>query len=285
MKKLGIILDSFSCIDKKTADEYEIGFLPLQSIIDNKTYLDGVDISYEELINQIEGAKEIRTSLPILSHIEETIESMSKKYEHVIYLGINENLSSSTTTASAIAKNYPNLHIVQNNFCGKMFLDIALYIQNFYEVNNDINLTLKELDKYIKQTTIFITPFSSEYLVRGGRMKGLKKFLISGLQKLRIFPIVKYEGKVSFAGLATSKQHSINKIIQKILLFIGGKENIDKYDFRLIHGTDETNNNIAREIAQKNNINFTSEDFSSGIIAIHTGPRALAIGVSLKINK
>lgn len=284
MKKLGIILDSFSCIDEKTANDLNIAYLPLQSIVAGKTYEDGINISYKELIQEIYKTKDLKTSLPVLSKIEKTIETMAKTYEHVIYLGINEHLSSTTTTAQVFAKNYPNVHIVQNHFCGRMFVDVALYIQSYYEKEQNIAKTLLELDRLVKDSCIFISPFTSEYLVNGGRLKGLKKFMVASLQKIKIFPIVQYEGKVKFSGLVRSKVNSIEKIIQKTIKFIGGANNIPKYDFRLIHGIDESNNEIAIAIAKKYGIEFSSIDYSSGIIAIHTGPTALAIGASIKLE-
>lgn len=286
MKKLGIILDSFSCLTKKEANELNILFLPFQTIIDDQIFVDdGIEYSYASIASKVADAKNFKTSAPNASIVEDTLEKASKEYEHVIYLGISEGLSSGTTNAKAVAQKYKNIYFIDNSFCGRMILDIALYARKLYEEQNkDINDVISALNEIADKTQIFITPFTFDYLIKGGRFSGLKKLFILGLQKIKTFPIVKFQHKVHFHGLSRSKQMAVSKMFKKLIEAIGGENNISNYDFRLIHCDDAANIEITKNIAKKHNITFKTIDVASGIIVVHVGPMGISIGASPKLD-
>ena len=52
--KVKVITDSGSGLTKEQAAEYGLDFLPLQVIIEDKAYLDGIDLTVEELYDFID---------------------------------------------------------------------------------------------------------------------------------------------------------------------------------------------------------------------------------------
>ncbi|MGL5520358.1 MAG: DegV family protein, partial [Metamycoplasmataceae bacterium] len=102
MKKLAIILDSFSGKTEKYFEEnYEnVFFLPLQIFINGKQILEGRDKD-PELNDIIDKNNDIKTSLPVSQNIEEIANKVIDEYENVVCLFINSNLSSTYSVIAA----------------------------------------------------------------------------------------------------------------------------------------------------------------------------------------
>ena len=55
MMRIGIVADTSSNFTPELAQELGIHIIPMQIMIDGKTYKDGVDISIEEFYEKMEG--------------------------------------------------------------------------------------------------------------------------------------------------------------------------------------------------------------------------------------
>ena len=62
--KTAIITDTNSGINKKEADEMGIFLLPMPVNVSDKTYLEGIDISLDEMYGMMEEGIETTTSQP-----------------------------------------------------------------------------------------------------------------------------------------------------------------------------------------------------------------------------
>ena len=82
MKKLGIILDSFSGLSAKEYSDLGIEYINNTIILDGKLYKQGIDGTLEELIDLIIGASDYKTSLPSIGLVIDMFENVSKKYEN-----------------------------------------------------------------------------------------------------------------------------------------------------------------------------------------------------------
>lgn len=74
MKKLGIIIDSFSSLSKKEAQDLGFEFLSLQLEADGKLYQDGI-LDAKEMLETVRDAKVVATSLPTLESMENAIKN------------------------------------------------------------------------------------------------------------------------------------------------------------------------------------------------------------------
>ncbi|MEE3928625.1 DegV family protein [Mycoplasmopsis ciconiae] len=280
MKKLGIIIDSFSQISKEEANKMGYGFLSLQSEIDNKVFVDGVDDPIQTL-EALSVASKYLTSLPRLDLMEQEIEKFAKNYDDVIVLLINQKLSSSAQYAQTIAKNYNNVYVVDNSFVGTQFLDVAKISLDLYSKNYSVDEVIDNIHKLDDLTINYIVPKNLDYIIGGGRLSAAKKFIMT---KIQMIPILKYKAEVSVSGLKRSTKSAIEKVFEKLIKFIGGAENIDKFSFRWIHGIDQVMNQQVLEIAKNFNITLENEQITATAVAIHCGPGAISLSVFPKVN-
>ncbi|QCZ36617.1 DegV family protein [Mycoplasma nasistruthionis] len=278
MKKLGIILDSFSGLSKAQAQELEFGFLPLQVEIDGKIYQDGIDDNLE-ILTKIQDAKSILTSSPKLELIQSTIAEFASQYENVIYLGISSKLSSTLSHAANLALEHDNVYVVDNHFVGTQLVNAALYALRLSNNGMSVGEILQKLNKLNNESTTYLVPKTMEYLIKGGRISGVKKFILT---KLSVLPVLEFsaDGSVGSIGLKRTLAGAIAKATEKVMSF---NEN-EQMEYHLIKGIDQQVNQLIDKTASEYGLVFADSKTTPAAIAIHTGPEAFAFSTMPKLE-
>ena len=62
MKKVAVVTDTTACVPEEQVNEYDIEVVPVQLIIGDETYRDGIDISPSEFYNRLRRSKEMPTT-------------------------------------------------------------------------------------------------------------------------------------------------------------------------------------------------------------------------------
>lgn len=283
-KKLGILLDSFVGIPKNKIEEMGYHMVPLQFSVDGITYVDdGINPTGDEMLKMLENAKEAFTSLPSLGLIEQTVKEMSKEYDDVIALPINSSLSSTYNTIAVSAKNYSNFHVIDNHLCGDEFIWVAQELQKRYQEGQTIDQLKVFIDKYNDLSINYLIPEKLDSLIRGGRLKGVKKVILTSLN---LSPILKVTQKgINLGGLKRTLKGAIKKAILSMLDFIGGEDKIENFDFQIIHGGSNKTVEIAKDILFSLGITTRSTPRASATVIVHTGNGCISLAVSPKIEK
>ncbi|EFF41188.1 DegV family protein [Mycoplasmopsis alligatoris] len=280
MKKLGIIIDSFSGMTKQEALKNNFGYLSLQIELDGKLYEDG-NQPFEDILELLGKSSKFMTSLPVYDTMEETIKEFSSKYNHVVYLGISQALSSTAIQAETIAKNYQNVYVVDNKFSGDQLSDVAYYVQDLYEKNENIEEVVKTIKNISEQSQTYIIPKNLDYIIKGGRLTGAKKFIMT---KIAMIPILKFDGHVSVSGLKRSTKTAVAKVFEKLVKFAGGINQIKNYSIRLITGNDAEFKNEVLTNANLENITLDSIITTPSAVAVHCGPQAISLSIMPKLK-
>ncbi|QNM93884.1 DegV family protein [Mycoplasma sp. Pen4] len=280
MKKLGIIIDSFSGYTEKQAKEEGFKFLPLQVEIDGVVYQDGID-NHKEILEKLSSSTNFKSSSPRLEIINEVVRQAAEEFEEVIFLGISSKLSSTSNHVRTVASDFKNVFVFENHFSGIQLINAAKYARRLYEEDG---LSMREvfelLEKLNSESATFLVPKTLNYMIKGGRLTGIKKFLMS---KISMLPVLEYsvDGSVSSTGLKRTVPGAVAKAVEKACYFT---EDIDKYEFNWMHGIDKEINEMVLENANSFDISFNTEQITSSVIAIHTGPEAFAVTVMPKLK-
>ncbi|WP_025755653.1 DegV family protein [Mycoplasmopsis cricetuli] len=274
MKKLGIIIDSFASITEENAQKLGYHLLPLQVEIDNVSIKDKT-IENIELLHKIAQAKICKTSLPNITLIEQVLEKTLNKYDYVLFIGVSEHLSSTAQYIQTFAKNNPKLKIVKNNLVGVQIQKAIEIAQNIFEKTENIDLTLKKLQNFINQCSTYILPINLDYMIKGGRLTGIKKLILT---KIKVFPILKYdhEGLVSVYTIKRTLNGAIEKLCYKVQ---ENSNSLKNSVVQLISGIDEKINNKLKEVAKNIGLVISAKKLTPTAIAIHTGPDAICLSV------
>lgn len=287
MKKLGIIFDSFVCLTKKEAQEQGFYYIPLLAEIDGKTFQDGIDLDRRELLEAIGKTNKIRTSLPFPGDIEEVFRKASVENDEVIFFPICAKLSSAFSTATNIAKEFNNVHVVDTAFVGQQLIDVALWAQKHYQKHEDIHRTISQIPTIISKSISFIITPDIKYAINGGRVSSFKKFVLGTLSKIKIAPIIRFDiNGASTAGIGRGPKGAMKQIITKLCDFTGLSVDKIPSEFQIytINGIDEDFNKLAIEIFKENGIEFMDFKLNCSPVAIHTGPQAHCYSVIPKLS-
>ena len=204
-----IISDSSTLYTVSEAKDKGFYSVPLHVTIGNDSYRDLEDISSEQLLKMIEDGAIPKTSQPSIGEKIALYDELSKDNE-VIDITMAGGLSG-TYQAALTAKNTcerpDKIHVVDSmTLCGphRYMVDLALQMAKEKK-------SVKEIIEMIKSARAneisYLVPFDFDFLVRGGRVRGLAAKL-GGL--LKLIPILKKgengEGLNKFAVCKTTRK-------------------------------------------------------------------------------
>lgn len=165
-----ILTDTNSGITQQEGKELGIFVLPMPVIIENQTFLEGVDITNEKLYEAMKQHNNISSSQPspgMLMELWDTI--LQEGYDEIVYIPMSSGLSGSCHSAMQFALDYDGRVLVVDNY------RISVTLRE--SVLNALRLThhgyrAKEIKDFLEEhaydASIYITVNSLEYLKKAG---------------------------------------------------------------------------------------------------------------------
>ena len=193
MKAIGIITDSHSSITQEEAKKLGIWVLPMPFYIDEKCYLEGVNLTQEDFFAKLENGSKITTSQPSPADVCDAWDRALKECEKILYMPLSSGLSGSYETAVALARDeeYEGRVLVVDHGqiatpLHQMILDTLDLIEKGYSAESIKVILERGRDRMM----IYIGVETLEYLKRGGRVTPAAAAIGS---VLNIKPVLKLE--------------------------------------------------------------------------------------------
>ncbi|MEG2506856.1 MAG: DegV family protein [Longicatena sp.] len=280
-QKIAVLVDSCCDVPKDLVEKYGMYVIPLKIIYNDREYLDGVDISAEEVYQGL--AQEIpKTSLPsgeLITAIFDNIKADG--YEKVIAVTLSSGLSGTNNMINLLAKEYDGLEFFvldTKNIAiggGYQAIEAARYIENgmsFEEVQ-------EKLTKNISKCKLFFVVSTLEYLQKGGRI-GLVASLFGNALNLKPIISCNEDGIYYTVAKVRGRKQSLTKTVEFALKFIGEHK---KYNIAVVNGgAKEEAEDIKKELLAKlNGVDIFVEGQVSPALGVHTGPGSIGIAVQL----
>lgn len=167
------LVDTGSDYLPKEMEEKGIEFVPLQVLIGEKNYLDGVDLNRDEFYRLLlEGEVFPKTSQPSVVAFQDIFEDVKRKGDEMICIPISSTLSG-TFQSALMAKemvDYEKIYLVDSmtaTYAIKILTDHACKMREEGKPTSEIVQMLEALKKRIHIEFVVDT---LEYLYRGGRL-------------------------------------------------------------------------------------------------------------------
>ena len=191
--KTAIITDTNSGINKKESDEMGIFLLPMPVNVSDKTYLEGIDISLDEMYGMMEEGIETTTSQPSPGSLMEMWDDILDEYDEIVHIPMTSGLSGSCENAKGLARGYEGkVIVVDNHRISVPQRESVLEAKAMADAGKEG----KEIAQYLEDTgmdcSIYITVSDLKYLRRSGRLGSTSAFLGS---LLNIKPILTIQGE------------------------------------------------------------------------------------------
>ena len=100
MQKVAIVTSSGHGLTKALIDEYDIKLFPFPIFIENKSYLDGIDITPDEILKAMYQGKIPKTSAPSPADLINIFKPLIDEGKSIIVILMSAGLSSATLEAA-----------------------------------------------------------------------------------------------------------------------------------------------------------------------------------------
>ena len=172
MQKIALITDSACDLDLNTLKENNINLLPLRIIYSNGDYRDRIDISPQEVYDNLE--KEVpKTSLPSAQETEDILNKLEQEgYTHVICISISSGLSGSFNALRLALEDHPKLtsFVYDSKILAYPQGEIVLEVAKLIKEGKSYEEIIKEIPEIRKRVIGYFTINTLEYLKKGGRI-------------------------------------------------------------------------------------------------------------------
>ncbi len=288
--KVAIMTDSNSGITQAEGKKLGIFVLPMPFTIDQKEYLEDINLTQDEFYNKLMNNAEVFTSQPAVGEVTHFFNTILEEYDQIVHIPMSSGLSGSCQTAIMLSQ--------EDEYKDKVFVvdSQRISVTQKWDVYDAIELakqgkTGQEIHDILMNNkmnaTIYITVNTLEYLKKGGRVTPAAAAL-GGLLKIK--PILTIQGEKLDSFQKTRTMIKARQIMIDAVL----KDLKDRIDPNSDHFKN-TRLMIAYTYDQEQALEFKKQveeifpnheiicDPLSLSVACHIGPHSLALAACKKL--
>jgi len=215
---LKIVMDTAGDLPEGWQKTYNIDMIPINIIHEGKTYLQGIDISYEDFYKMVEEEGAIpSTSQPTPYQFIEFYRQVANKDDQILSIHVTEKLSGTMDSCNQAAKELKNeLNITPFDsasgtvMMGMMAKEARIMDRNGKSLQEIIN----RLEKIRDQHRLVFTIDTMKFARMSGRIKYLQAALAS---LLNVKPIIELKkGVLEMGEKVRSRTQSIDLLLNKM---------------------------------------------------------------------
>lgn len=276
-EKIALLVDSGSDVPKDMVEKYNIYVAPLKIVYQDREYIDGLEITTEEVLNRLK--EEIpTTSLPTGETIQSLFQQIKEDgYEKVLAVTLSSGLSGTYNAIRLLAEQQDELDIfvldTKNISIASGFN--AIQAGEYIKEGLSFEELIEKVSENIHQSKVYFTVDTLDYLRAGGRIGRVASILGS---RLNIRPIISCneEGIYYSVQKVRGQERSIQKAIDLAIKHLDGSES---YNIGVVHaGAKEQANKIRDYLVKKlPNYEILVEGEISPVLSVHTGPGSIGI--------
>lgn len=185
MRKVKIIGDSTCDLSQELLEKYDFTIIPLYILLDEKSYLDQLEITPQELYEWSDRTgKTPKTAAAGMDVIQKALEKYDKNETDLIFFGISEAMSTTCNVVRMVAQDlgYDNLYVVDSK---NLSTGIGLQMIKAAEMADkgmsaaDIVSAIEAQRGRVRASFVIDT---MTYLYRGGRCNAMTALMASALK-------------------------------------------------------------------------------------------------------
>jgi len=278
MAKIAIVTDSTAYLPKDFVERHNIRVVPLRIHWDDKTYIDGADLSSVEFYEHLEKSSTIpSTSQPAAGDFLQVFKELAPHYDGIVVPLVSSGISgtvASAKTATSMFSEVP-VEVIDSR---TTTAGLALVVTAIAKAVSD-GKSLKEV-KYlaegiVNRSKLFFIVDTLKYLHKGGRIGGASRYFGTALS---IKPILHLDdqGKIDALGKVRTKRKATERLIQLAVEQADGKPVM----VGVMHANafEEAKNLQAQLLEQLDCTQIEIYDLSP-VIGAHVGPGTIGLAI------
>ncbi len=270
-------MDSAGDLPVEWIKEYQIDIIPINVHLDDKVFLEDVDLSIDQFYSWVKKTGRVpKSSQPSPGQVIELYRKIAQPGDVILSIHLTSKLSGTYESAVMAAReleNEPFKIIPFDTLAGTAIQGFMCREAREMDLRGaDIDQILKRLEQIRESTEIIFTLDTLEFAQKSGRVQKLESILAS---VLKIKPIITLkEGTLAVAYKVRTRKSSLEFIIQEMAQRMGDKV----INAAIMHANDLT---TALEISERvqnfmNIKNLFIEEVSIAI-ATNLGPGSIGI--------
>ncbi len=271
--EVALLIDSIADIPEHLHSEHTY-MLPVNILIDNVCFKDKRTV-FPELLN----AHSVSSSQPTNKEMKTAIDKLLIGYDKVIILTVSSKMSGIYNQYKKIAENYDDSKVTLidtklNSVAEGLIVYKAI---DLLQKNTDFETTIKEINKAISKSKIFVFVQNLNKMIASGR---LNSRVGSFLKWINFLPLITIDEKGDGAinGFSFSQKRSETLLLKTVI-----KHADEICTYSVVHCNNlQKANEIATILTEK--IGFPPAYISdiSSVIQIFSGDGSIAVGFTLK---
>ena len=275
MSKVKILADSSVQLTPEEIEKYDIGIVPLTISIDEKTYTDGVNITREEFVREMDASKDLpKTSQPSIGTFMKVIDEVPDDYTDILALIMTPAISGTINAARQVAEMTDrHMEVIDTQFTDRAQGFQVLKAAKLAQEGKSVAEIKAAVEKVRDNTKLYMGVTSIENILRGGR---LSKFagILSTILNINLVLIVK-NNSLDVVKRGRGRK-TIEKYMSGVIDEIKGLENIKAIGISYVDKMDYVNELKAKLAEIVPDVPLLIR-VTSPVIATHAGSGAFAI--------
>jgi DegV family protein with EDD domain len=278
MGKVAVVTDSSAYIPKDLVKNLNITVVPLVVIWGSETLEDDVDITPEQFYNRLKSAKEMPTTSQVsVPNMHKAFSSLLEQGYDVLGIFLSAKLSgtmqSATQGRDELISGKDKVTLVDSCTVAMAMGFHALAAAKAAAQGASVIECKKLAEEAQKTSGVFFVVDTLEFLHRGGRIGGARRFLGSALNVKPILTVL--DGKVETAGSVRTKAKAMKHVIELVHEQCNGKSNVH---LATLHANAEQDaKDILHQAGQGLNPVESVLSEVSPAIGTHTGPGTVGL--------
>lgn len=279
MEKVYIVTDSTADVPKDIVKSLDIVVVPLKVHINDKTYLDGENITAEEFYRILEHTEELpTTSQPSpLDFVEVYKKLAAQENAKIISIHLSSALSGTVQSAllakTMVEEEGIEVTVIDSKKASYAIGIIVVGVAQALKEGKSYKEAVQLANKLIDETHVYFLVETLLYLHKGGRI-GKASHLFGSLLNIKPILSLNNQGEV----YPIDKVRGANKALAKIFDYFKEYAKEEKLCVGISHAS---NLDEAKKIEQKLKENFNIKEFVitdiGPVIGAHVGPGTIAI--------
>jgi DegV family protein with EDD domain len=215
---LKIVMDSAGEIPDEWRKEYDVFVIPVNIQFENKTYLQGIDLSNDDFYRLADSSGIIpKTSQPSPQQFIELYEKIARASDTILSLHVTSKLSGTFNSAVMAAQELKNkLKVIPyDSGSGSAAMGfMCKEVRQLERAGATMQTILNRLDEIRKNVSIVLTLDTLEYARKSGRVKRLQA-AIATLINIKPIVILK-DGALDMKERVRTRQRAMSRVVEII---------------------------------------------------------------------
>ena len=276
-----IVTDRGMDLSPQQQAELTLHFVPLQIILDGKSYASGVDLQPDEFYRMLEQTNSFpTTSQPSVEEFARLYRKLAETDPEILSIHISSGLSGTINTARAAAESVPEAHItiVDSLSLSAPFGWQVEAAARAIKAGWSMEKIVCMLERLRTETRGIFTLATMKYLIHGGRISHIRGLLASMLNIKPVIAVETVHGTYAEMG----KELTLKRAIQKIVDVVQGwYPDGTKLRVQPLHGNNLEGVEILRQrLLQAFSVHWEPVTAIAPVLGAHTGPTLVGMAVA-----